>query len=426
MLGGNMHGDRPTRRESERPAKQQIGGSRSLNRPEFRYTANNRWRRKLAAILASLLVLALCTITLHTLTDKLNGKWTTTGSKSGNGNVQTPSPVVPNNMGPSNTDLAMVHAMLTNEIAHGWDSCYNGLWINWDEVNGQTVGNWNGTGQPDQSPCTRHEDRMTTLRLLHALLLYRADTGSTEFDHEIGFIEHHVLTLFTISNPDLRGWAWNDMVDIATLSGDNQFTSIANAMLNLYYSSPAESTRPDWQIEEASDLVRSGNPTYMNKGNAELQNYWRQYYLPDVKLIMGAPIKTPSESDIAVAYARAGMTDKANLLLSGMQSDLWDSHYGGFVEGGIYTAGVVTQQTKKTGGRMMTMLALGKILGNQQLVSTMDVLFRQHIYQSSPTGYEGVLYEQQQNWSLYVLNGTTENWVTSEAMGISMVALLMK
>jgi UTP:GlnB (protein PII) uridylyltransferase len=87
---------------------------------------------------------------------------------------------------------------------------------------------------------------------------------------------------------------------------------------------------------------------------------------------------------------------------------------------------VLTIKNKKTGGRSMAMLELGKILGDQTLITQMDNLFHQNIYQSSPTGYEGVLYEQQQNWQPYVLDGTTENWVTSEAMGITMIALLIQ
>ena len=55
---------------------------------------------------------------------------------------------------------------------------------------------------------------------------------------------------------------------------------------------------------------------------------------------------------------------------------------------------------KKTGGRMMNMMELGKILDDPTLVSTMDTIFHQHIYQSSPVGYQGVLYEQQPDWAL--------------------------
>ncbi len=341
---------------------------------------------------------------------------------SGDSNPGQSAPVGP---GPSAADLADVHAMLLNETEHGWDTCYNGLYINWDSVNGATVGNWNGTGQPDPTACTRHEDRMTTLRFLDGLLLYKADTGTTEFDNEIATVEAHVLGLFTTANADPRGWAYDTVVQVANLSGNPQFTAIANAMLQRYATNPADSTRPDWQIEEASALVQSGVPSYVALGTTELTNDWNASYLPSVGLVNEPNgIVTSDQGDIAIALDRAGFAAQANQVLDGMQAHLWDAQYGGFGEGAIYANGVLTPKMKKTGGRMMNMMELGRVLGNTTLVSTMDALFHQHIYQSSPAGYEGVLYEQQPDWAAYTLGGTTENWVTSEAMGITYIALL--
>ena len=327
---------------------------------------------------------------------------------------------------PSAADLADAHAMLLNEENHGWDSCYNGLYINWDEVNGKTVGNWNGTGKPDKSPCTRHEDRMTTLRFLDGLLLYKADTGTTEFDPEIAKITSHVLTLFTTANADPRGWAWDTVTQIAQLSGNAQFTAVANAMLRVYATNPTNNSRPDWQIEEASALVQSGVPSYVTQGTAELNQYWKAYYLSSFGLVKEpkGKIETADQGDIAVALAKAGSTTRANQVLGGIEAHLSDPRYGGFGEGAVIHRSTLSFKNKKTGGRMMNLMQLGKDLDNASLVSTMDGLFQQHIYQSSPSGYEGVLYEQQRDWALYKLHGTTENWVTSEAMGITYLALL--
>ena len=134
---------------------------------------------------------------------------------------------------------------------------------------------------------------------------------------------------------------------------------------------------------------------------------------------------TADQGDIAVALAKAGFTAQAEDVLAGMEAHLWDPAYGGFGEGTVLSAnGTLSFKNKKTGGRMMNMMTLGKDLGDSSLVSTMDTLFQQHIYQASPAGYQGVLYEQQQDWQPYVLGGTTENWTTSEAMGITYVALL--
>ena len=326
---------------------------------------------------------------------------------------------------PSAADLVDAKAMLENEAQHGWDSCYNGLYINWNDTAGATVGNWNGTGQPDATPCTRHEDRMTTLRYLDGLLLYKADTGSTEFDAEIARIEPHVLALFTTANPDARGWAYDTVVQIAQLSGNPAFTAIANSMLHRYATSPADSTRPDWQFEEASALVQSGVPAYVSLGTTELNQYWQADALPNLGLVNEPSIiVTADQVDIATALARAGFTSQANQMLNGLEAHLWDPVYGGFGEGAVYSNGSLSLKTKKTGGRMMNVMQLGKSLDNPTLVSTMDSLFQQHIYQSSPNGYQGVLYEQRPDWSLYTIGGTTETWVTSEAMGISDIALL--
>ena len=340
--------------------------------------------------------------------------------------LSNPGSSAPSGPGPSAADLADVHAMLVNEEEHGWDSCYNGLYINWNDTNGTTVGNWNGGGQPDPTPCTRHEDRMTTLRFLDGLLLYKADSGTTEFDTEISQIEAHVLTLFSTGSPDPRGWAYDTVLQIAGLSANPQFTAIATSMLHLYSTRPADNTRPDWQFEEASALVQSGVPSYVAQGTAELTSYWNADYLPSLGLINepNGIIVTSDQGDIATALARAGFTAQANQLLSGVQTHLWDAQNGGFGEGAVYSNGSLTPKMKKTGGRMMNMMELGKVLGNAGLVSTMDGLFQQHIYQSSPEGYEGVLYEQRPDWTPYILGGTTENWVTSEAIGITAIALL--
>jgi len=321
--------------------------------------------------------------------------------------------------------------MLANEVNHGWTTCYQsgaGLAVNWNELDGKTVYDWNGTGQPDPCPApyaTRHQDRMTTLRFLHALLLYKADTGSTQFESEISNVEGTVLGLFTTSNPDPRGWAYDDMTEIAKLSGNSKFTDIADAMLALYARSPYKDTRPDYQFEEASALVQSGEPAYVTQGTAELNSYWNSYYLGNLQLINEpTEIESAENGDIAIALALAGMTTRAEDIAQGMQNVLWDPVYGGYYEGATYTNGIVAIKNKKTGGRSMNMMELGKILHDQTLVTQMDALFQAHIYQSSPVGYEGVLYEQQRDWQPYVLGGTTENWVTSEAMGISVIALL--
>ena len=403
----------------------------SSPRPEHEVRDERKGRKVgLVAVVTLLVAAGLSAILLTVMgTDRSSGSVRAPTSNPGSGThrpADTQTVPLAATFSPSAADLADAHAMLLNEENHGWDSCYDGLYINWDEVNGKTVGNWNGTGKPDKSPCTRHEDRMTTLRFLDGLLLYKADTGTTEFDPEIANITSHVLTLFTTANADPRGWAWDTVTQIAQLSGNAQFTAIANAMLRVYATNPTNNSRPDWQIEEASALVQSGVPSYVTQGTAELNQYWKAYYLSSFGLVKEpkGKIETADQGDIAIALAKAGSTTRANQVLGGIEAHLSDPRYGGFGEGAVIHRSTLSFKNKKTGGRMMNLMQLGKDLDNASLVSTMDGLFQQHIYQSSPSGYEGVLYEQQPDWALYKLHGTTENWVTSEAMGISYIALL--
>jgi hypothetical protein len=341
------------------------------------------------------------------------------------GTGPTNSPVVGTTNRPnvSTADLEAAQAILLDVKNHGWDACTNGLAVNWKQVNNTTVDDWNGTGHPDATGCTRHEDRMTTLRLLHSYLLYGRDTGSSQFDTTITLYENHVLALFAKTPTDQRGWAWWEFTDIAQLSGDPRFSAIADAMVADWYKSLADSSRPDYQFEEAAALVESGVADYVTKGKTELAQLWSNDYDPKTGLVTAPVIKSATEGDIAVALARAGMTAQAKVLETGMAS-MWDSTYGGYAESATEHNGTLVLDLRKTGGRMMNMLELGKLLSDATLTQEMQTLFLHHVYQTQPKGYEGVLYEQTQNWGLVTQGGVAQDWVTSEAIGISLVALL--
>jgi hypothetical protein len=408
----------------------------------------------------------------------------------------------------SAADLAAARAMLTNETLNGWRDCdynsggnnysYHGVKVNWNSV----YFNFNGEAHPDPDPCNqttiggrydltvpatcwtnpsqsncqRHEDRLTALRFLHALLLYQQDGGNPDLggvslSAEIAKVSPHVQQLFATTDP--RGWSYFEFADIARLSGGtaSPFAQLAGDTLRAFDNSDGTAQgRPDWQIEQAADLAGAGSSPYLTAaektkfaadGQARLNTYWAANFVP---LVDGTgqpsgaaintnagsggvrPIKAAEQADMANALAQAGITDKAKLLRAGLRLFLLPS--GGYSQGcdDILNGVPVNISTKTTAGRSMSVMLLDKTLGNSQDIANLDATFHNSIFlhgsnfpgpQLVPNGYEGVVYEQRSDLSLYTLTmkdslqpqpgagqSVTEDWVTSEAMGIAMVALL--
>ena len=312
--------------------------------------------------------------------------------------------------------------MLHNEATNGTNPCNGHLWVNWVVASDGTVtGNYNGTGQPDANPCTRH-DPATELRYVRNLLAYQHDTGDISYAAQIAYYEPMVLANY--ANVDPRGWVYDDLMDSYTTSGNVAFLNEAEHMAQTYLTSGLNTSRIDWQIEEASVLVQEGNRTsnaaMMNAGLAALHAASSAIDPTYHLVFISGLAKASQNGDIAVAFARAGDTADAILVEHGMNA-LWDSVYGGYDEGALLTSTGLTIQQKKTGGRMANMLILARLLNDATLQQNMMTVLLDDVYLPN---LHGVLYEQHQNWSLYVINGTTETWVTSEAMGIMLETLM--
>lgn len=131
---------------------------------------------------------------------------------------------------------------------------------------------------------------------------------------------------------------------------------------------------------------------------------------------------------------------KAKLILRGMKSNvnelgMWDKTYGGYCQkaafsGSSYQSSGTPTVTcsKKELGRQLIMLdafhvadTVGKLgtLFRGMETSMKNLATNQEYY---PTG-SGYLYESRQDFSLVTINGTPEDWVTSEADGAALEAL---
>jgi hypothetical protein len=316
-----------------------------------------------------------------------------------------------------NAVLQIAFRMLLNISEHGFNPCTDGLYVNWD-AHGV---NYQGNGIPDPNPCSRH-DPLTDLRYLHALLLYRHDTKSTYFDaditkfttivlHEFGPVAYH------------QGWVYDEFVDMAKLTGNRRFAAIARGIVDAYVTKLPPTSRPDYGFEDASALVQSGVPRFVKIGRARINALFDTWFDEKLDLIYTPPeLVTSSEADIAIALVRAGYRADASLVLKGLHR-MWDPIHGGYTEGiRVNDDGSLTLHTKKTGGRMANIYELAVLLGDRPLENEMRKLIFDHIYIPA---LQGVVYEQHEDWTLYeVGDGVVNDWVTTEAMGIVLTALL--
>ncbi len=322
------------------------------------------------------------------------------------------------------SDKEVVEAMLDNIHENGFNKCVGGLYINW---NSQGV-NYNGTASPDRDPCERH-DPLTDLRYLTNLWRYKFLYKSNRYDSDIAEFTPVILSEF--DNPkhiNPRGWVYNELVTLAKLSSDSRYADAASAMLDAYYKDLAHKSRVDWTLEQASALIQSGNRQYASVGRARIAEIFSGSFDKSRNLFIwdnstdkdAATIKTSQQLDLAIALARAGLTDEAREVFSGL-SIFWDAANGGYYEGGDVVDGKLELKTKKTGGRMSNALILAHLLQDEASVSSFRQVILKDVYLPS---FKGVVYEQRPDWSLYKIHGVTEDWVTSEAMGITVEALL--
>ncbi len=132
-------------------------------------------------------------------------------------------------------------AIMNNIKEHGFnpDPTINnglgGLYINWRYGSNPLQVNVNGTGETDEtSGATLRHDDLTDLRYLHNIWSYKIENpGDTSFDSELNrytpIIKHEFL-----NTHNERGWLYDILIDIYTLSHDNFYKTAAFSLAQSY------------------------------------------------------------------------------------------------------------------------------------------------------------------------------------------------
>lgn len=202
--------------------------------------------------------------------------------------------------------LQVEQDVLTGMATYGLDTVpgLNGglgqLWINWRPQSNPLTTNWNNTPAPECTvtsgtpQCVAYPprtDRLTDLRYLHNLALYRQQQPQDRrFDAQYNRWLAIVKRLWARPR-DPRGWTYELLVDISRLTGDPFFASVAADQARYYHTSVFHSAcrclyfvdsqhpngyyRPVDTIEEAAALAeegaRSGNQTYIQEARDALR-----------------------------------------------------------------------------------------------------------------------------------------------------------
>ncbi|HEV7680063.1 MAG TPA: hypothetical protein VGQ42_15995 [Candidatus Dormibacteraeota bacterium] len=181
----------------------------------------------------------------------------------------------------------------------GLNGGHGQLWINWRTGSQPLATNWNNlpvaecqvtAGVPRCSGLPR-TDRLTDLRYLHNLALYRNQhPGDTRYDAQFATWVDVVKSLWSAPH-DERGWTYDDLADITRLTGDQWFVQQAAIQAQWYSSTvfhasckclyftgsghPGGYYRPVDTVEEAAALAsegaRTGNQTYVQQAKQALQ-----------------------------------------------------------------------------------------------------------------------------------------------------------
>jgi hypothetical protein len=201
-----------------------------------------------------------------------------------------------------------VLAMLNNIKENGLDSDpringgLGGLWINWRYGTSPLQMNFNGSGAPDGAKIDppRH-DELTDLRYLHNLLSWKHQhPQDQQFDGELKRFDAIVKREFANTHNE-RGWIYDELMDMARLSGDAFFRDTARGLAEFYATkmfqaglgavykqSPAKPRghyRVDLALEIGCALVQAGvvfnQPDWSRKGERLVNFVYDHAYLRD-------------------------------------------------------------------------------------------------------------------------------------------------
>jgi hypothetical protein len=204
----------------------------------------------------------------------------------------------------------IVHAVeldiMNNIKAHGFhadpgiNNGMGGLYINWRYGSNPLQANVNGTGETDDtSGATLRHDDLTDLRYLHNLWSYKIENpGDTSFDSEMSRYTPIIKHEFENTHNE-RGWIYDILIDIYTLSHDSFYKDAAMSLAQSYAKAynPAigmiykknsttntlGSYRTDNTLEAGCALLQAGtltnNADWIQKGKNVIDFLYKHAYI---------------------------------------------------------------------------------------------------------------------------------------------------
>jgi len=207
----------------------------------------------------------------------------------------------------------VILSMLANLRDNGFDpdprinGGLGGLWINWRYGTRPLQVNFNGAGTPDGAKVDppRH-DELTDLRYLHNLLSWKHfHPGDTQFDRDLERYTAIVKREFANTHNE-RGWMYDELMDMARLSGDAFFRQTARGLAEYYatkqvkddigavYKTRDTNPRGYYRVDNALQigcaLVQAGvefnQPDWSRKGERLVNFVYDHAYLRDYHLFL--------------------------------------------------------------------------------------------------------------------------------------------
>ena len=255
--------------------------------------------------------------------------------------------------------------------------------------------------------------------------------------------------------------------------------SLYRSNIGAYYKTSSTHTngyyRVDWEVEIGCALVQAGNlftnADWVSKGYQMVQYAYDHAYLTNYHLFLqqmddvflpdgsvnpnqsffedsstdGGSLRFGSIGQEAISLLHVYLVTSNQLFLSRaldlldpltVESNLfglWDTPNGGYFEGldfpgpTFQSPGVPSLASgKKEAGRQITMLQayhLANFVTTNRYATTEAALLNVALQKAYYAPGHGVLYEMRPDWSLVSVGGVSEDWVTTEAMGIVLEAL---
>ena len=180
-----------------------------------------------------------------------------------------------------------------------------GLWINWRMGTKPLLVNFNGSGSPDKIDPPRH-DELTDLRYLHNLLSWKHQhPQDTQFDGELQRFNAIVKREYANTHNE-RGWIYDELMDMARLSGDSFFRETARTLAEFYatrefhpdigaiYKTNAAKPRGYYRVDNALEtgcaLVQAGvefkQPDWSARGERLVNFVYDHAYLRDSHIFL--------------------------------------------------------------------------------------------------------------------------------------------